>query len=75
VTRWRAGEAEVEALLAAGELERVSGAAADGDPWLAQAQRSLGSAAALAGLDPVNAFSVAYTAVREAAPGCSCSRA
>ncbi len=34
--KWARGEAEIEQLLARGELERVAGAAADGTPLLEQ---------------------------------------
>ena len=45
--RWARGEAEVERLVARGDLERVAGAAADGTPLLEQARRTAATAAGL----------------------------
>jgi hypothetical protein len=45
--RWSAGEAAVERLLAAGHIERVPGAQADGESWLDRARRSLEAAETL----------------------------
>ena len=50
--RWARGEAEVEQLIARGELERVSGAAADGTPLLEQARKTAATAAGLVFDDP-----------------------
>lgn len=69
MTPWRLGEAEIEALLAKGHLQRVSGGGADGAPFMERARRSLGSARMLAPDDPENAFSLAYAAVRIACTG------
>jgi hypothetical protein len=64
VTRWRRGAATIEHLLASGELQAVTGAAADGEPWLWKARRTLITAAAAAGTDPDSAFTLAYDAAR-----------
>jgi hypothetical protein len=40
MSRWPGGEADVEELLRRGELEHVTGAAADGSLSLAQAERA-----------------------------------
>jgi HEPN domain-containing protein len=45
--RWSAGEAVVERLLAAGHVERVQGAQADGASWLDRARRGLEAAQVL----------------------------
>jgi hypothetical protein len=69
MTRWRKGEATIEGLLAAGELEAVIGAQADGQPWIAKARRTLGSATELVGSDPDSAYILAYDAARFACTG------
>ena len=45
--KWARGAAEVEQLIARGELERVTGAAADGTPLLEPARRTAATAAGL----------------------------
>jgi hypothetical protein len=62
--RWARGEAEVEQLIARGELERVSGAAADGIPLLEQARKTAATAAGLVSSDPYSAYVLAYDAAR-----------
>ena len=62
--RWARGEAEVEQLIARGELERVSGAAADGTPLLEQARKTAATAAGLVSSDPYSAYVLAYDAAR-----------
>lgn len=62
--RWERGEAEVEQLIARGELEPVTGAAADGGPLLDQARRTAATAAGLVSADPYSAFVLAYDAAR-----------
>lgn len=62
--RWERGQATIERLLAGGELQSVTGAAADGGPWLAKAHRTLATARAAAGTDPDSAFTLAYDAAR-----------
>jgi hypothetical protein len=69
VTRWTKGEAEVERLLADRHLERVSGAQADGTPHVERARTTLASARRLADTDAVNAFTLAYDALRLACTG------
>ncbi len=41
MTRWQRGEAEIERMLADGQLQVLIGAAADGGQWLAKARRTL----------------------------------
>jgi hypothetical protein len=64
MTRWQRGEAEVEQLLLRRELEHVTGAAADGDPLLAQAGRTATTAGSLVQADPYSAYVLAYDAAR-----------
>lgn len=62
--RWERGQATIERLLTGGELQPVTGAAADGGPWLAKARRTLATATAAAATDPDSAFTLAYDAAR-----------
>lgn len=64
MAKWARGEAEVEQLIARGELERVTGAAADGAPLLEQARRTAATAAGLMTSDPYSAYVLAYDAAR-----------
>jgi hypothetical protein len=62
--RWARGEAEIEQLIARGELGSVAGAAADGGPLLDQARRTAATAAELVSSDPHSAYVLAYDAAR-----------
>jgi len=64
MTRWQRGEAEVERLLAGGELQELTGRAAQGGQWLSKARRTLSTAAGAADSDPDSAFTLAYDAAR-----------
>jgi len=64
--RWSTGEATVERLLAAGHVERVQGAQADGASWLDRARRGLEAARILAGSAPDSSVILAYDAARQA---------
>jgi hypothetical protein len=64
--RWSAGEAVVERLLAAGHIERVQGAQADGASWLDRARRGLDAAQVLAEEAPDSSVVLAYDAARQA---------
>jgi hypothetical protein len=64
MTRWQRGEVEIERMLADGELEVLTGAAAKGEPWLSKARRTLRTAAGAVGTDPDSAFTLAYDAAR-----------
>lgn len=44
MSRWQRGQATIEQMLADGELKPVTGAAANGEPWLAKARRTLATA-------------------------------
>jgi uncharacterized protein (UPF0332 family) len=62
--RWARGASDIEALLARRELERIGGAAADGRPLLAHAQKTVSSAASLIRSDSYSAYVLAYDAAR-----------
>ena len=64
MARWARGEAEIEQLIERGEVERVSGAAADGTPLLEQARKTAATAAGLVFDDPYSAYVLAYDAAR-----------
>jgi HEPN domain-containing protein len=64
--RWSTGEATVERLLAAGHVERVQGAQADGASWLDRARRGLEAARVLAESAPDSSVILAYDAARQA---------
>jgi hypothetical protein len=64
MNRWSRGEADVERMLASGELQRVSGMAADGSPWLARARTTMMTAEGIASADPHSAYTLAYDAAR-----------
>jgi hypothetical protein len=63
---WARGEAEVEQLIARGELEQLAGAAADGTPLLEQARKTATTAAGLVSSDAYSAYVLAYDAARSA---------
>jgi len=64
--RWSTGEATVERLLAAGHVERVQGAQADGASWLDRARRGLEAARLLAESAPDSSVVLACDAARQA---------
>jgi hypothetical protein len=64
--RWSNGEATVERLLAAGHIERVQGAQADGDSRLERARRGLDAARSLVQSAPDSSVILAYDAARQA---------
>ena len=45
MTRWARGQAEIDLLLGGRELQRITGAAANGEPLLEKAARTLSTAA------------------------------
>lgn len=51
-------------MLADGQLQALTGAAADGGQWLAKARRTLRTATGAVGADPDSAFTLAYDAAR-----------
>jgi len=67
MSRWGAGEATVERLLASGALDVIGKSASDGAAVLAQAGRRLEVAEAALSIDPDAAYTNAYDAARLAA--------
>lgn len=67
--RWTRGEAEIEQMLKTGELQRVTGAAAAGAPWLAKATTTIRTAEAIISSDPNSCYTLAYDAARFACVG------
>lgn len=66
MARWKRGESQVEALLAAGELQKLTGAAANGERLLEKATVTLTTARSAVETDPDSAFVLAYDASRQA---------
>jgi HEPN domain-containing protein len=66
MARWKRGESEVEALLAAGELQKLTGSAANGGRLLDKAAVTLTTARSAVETDPDSAFVLAYDAARQA---------
>lgn len=64
--RWKIGEAEIEALTSAGELQKLTGEAANGELLLAKASTTLATARSAVESDPDSAFVLAYDASRQA---------
>ena len=64
MTRWARGQAEVEDALAKRHLQKITGSAANGEPLLDKAARTLESAAAVLSSDPDSAYVLAYDAAR-----------
>lgn len=69
MVRWKRGEAEVEALMKAGELQQLTGDAANGQRLLAKAAVTLETARTAVERDPDSAFVLAYDASRQALTG------
>lgn len=70
---WPRGEADVEALLAAGELQQLSGTAADCARLMARPALTLETSQSAIERDPNSAFVRAYDAARQArADGAAC---
>ncbi|MFC4057339.1 HEPN domain-containing protein [Planomonospora corallina] len=67
--RWTRGEADIERMLSARELQRVQGDATDGAGWLEKAGVVLASARELVESDPNSAYTLAYDAARFACAG------
>lgn len=63
---WSTGEATVKRLLAAGHIERVHGAQADGASWLDRARHGLEAVQVLAETAPDSSVVLAYDAARQA---------
>ncbi len=66
MARWKRGEAEVEALTAVGDLQKLTGDAANGERLLEKAAVTLETARSAVERDPDSAFVLAYDASRQA---------
>lgn len=66
---WETGAADITAALTSGELQKVSGAQAAGDAWIADARTKLATARTIANSDPATAYITAYDAARFALVG------
>ncbi|GAB2444634.1 hypothetical protein GCM10027062_25840 [Nocardioides hungaricus] len=66
MVRWTRGEADVEALIAAGDLQKLTGEAANGERLLKKATTTLTTARSAIESDPDSAFVLAYDAARQA---------
>lgn len=66
MVRWKRGEAEVEGLIAAGDLQTLTGEAATGERLLEKAAVTLETARSAVERDPDSAFVLAYDAARQA---------
>lgn len=66
MTRWETGRAEIEAMLAAGDLERVAPSGENATRLLAEADRHLRSAELVADADPAGGYDLLYAAARKA---------
>lgn len=67
--RRKRGESDVEALIATGELQKLAGAAANGDRLLEKAAVTLETARSAIERDPDSAFVLAYDDARQALTG------
>lgn len=63
---WKRGEAEIEALIASADLQKLSGGAANGERLLEKAAVTLETARSATERDPDSAFVLAYDAARQA---------
>ena len=66
MARWTRGEAEVEGLVAAADLQKLTGGAANGDRLLQKAATTLETARSAIDRDPDSAFVLSYDASRQA---------
>jgi hypothetical protein len=69
MARWPRGVAEVDSLIAAGDLQRITREAADGGRLLSKATVTLTTARSAVDTDPDSAFVLAYDAARRALTG------
>jgi hypothetical protein len=66
MARWEAGQAGIESLIAAKDLEVVTGAESNGAPLLEKAHRTLATAEEIGAEDPYSSYVLAYDAARVA---------
>lgn len=65
MARWKRGDAEVEACIAAGDLQKLTGEAANGERLLEKAAVTLETARTAIERDPDSALVLAYDAARQ----------
>ncbi|MGH8775328.1 MAG: HEPN domain-containing protein [Jiangellaceae bacterium] len=65
MARWKRGESEVEVLIASGDLQKLTGDAANGERLLEKAAVTLETARSVIERDPDSAFVLAYDASRQ----------
>lgn len=66
MARWKRGESDVESLIGSGELQKLTGDAANGERLLEKAAVTLETARSAIERDPDSAFVLAYDAARQA---------
>ncbi len=66
MARWKRGESDVEALIASGELQKLTGEAANGERLMEKAAVTLETARSAIESDPDSAFVLGYDASRQA---------
>jgi hypothetical protein len=64
LTRWDTGTERIQQLLDLGDLQRVQGGEANGQPLLEKASRTLASSLALRRADAESSYTLAYDAAR-----------
>jgi HEPN domain-containing protein len=69
MARWKRGESDVESLIGSGELQKLTGDAANGGRLLEKAAVTLETARTAIERDPDSAFVLAYDAARQAVTG------
>ena len=67
--RWERGALEIADLLSSGELQKITGEAANGEPLIGKAALTIETARTAIGRDPDSAFVLAYDAARQALTG------
>jgi len=66
MARWQRGEAEIEALVGGGDLQKLVGQAANGQPLLNKSKVTVETARLVVDQDPDSALVLAYDAARQA---------
>ncbi|MBA3489166.1 MAG: HEPN domain-containing protein [Longispora sp.] len=66
MSRWPTGHDVIEKLLTMRRLQAITGAQANGEPWLTKARRTLETAKHITDDDPESAYVLAYDAARHA---------
>jgi hypothetical protein len=66
MARWETGQADIERLINAKDLEAVTGVEANGSPLLEKAHRTVATAGDIGAGDPYSSYVLAYDAARAA---------